>query len=480
MVMTSMGVFGFLSKAHSDQAVPTGDIAAQIELVDTKLQTQKENINAARKVLSQMDGAVDQVLARSTNEQGARNANTLRQQQAKDRTKLADDIGKAQIEIAKLNEEKSTITKDLRKIEAEVGPIKYIAAFIYGDNPDANVLEHAVRWVIILIVIVFDPLALTLLLAATKGIGWEREKKKKKEEPKIDTTKYEEQLKNLAYENQSLAQENNNLVDKIGVVTKESKEVEQDYKDKIVQLMNANSKIHELNEQLQQVAATPVDHTEINKKIAEYYAEMEPQYEPDDGPLTDEQVTQIKEAASKDLPIGKLKAKQELFGDIEPHGNLLQKHAMAVWKAENPGKTFKEYIDQFNQGLITELPWHHMDHIDKLNLSDRELITLKLGLEADNDPISGELKGFGIEFPKVAIKGDMFLRVDNLPSVLYKFNGNNWIKVNKNLSDSYVYDDAYINHLIEKIESGEYDPDLLSDIERERILNKLNSTKDLG
>ena len=480
MVMTSMGVFGFLSKAHSDQAVPTGDIAAQIELVDTKLQTQKENINAARKVLSQMDGAVDQVLERSKNEQGARNANTLRQQQAKDRAKLADDISKAQIEIAKLNEEKSTITKDLRKIEAEVGPIKYIAAFIYGDNPDANVLEHAVRWVIILIVIVFDPLALTLLLAATKGIGWEREKKKKKEEPKIDTTKYEEQLKNLAYENQALAQENNNLVDKIDVVAKESKEVEQDYKDKIVQLMNANSKIHELNEQLQQVAATPVDHTEINKKIAEYYAEMEPQYEPDDGPLTDEQVTQIKEAASKDLPIGKLKAKQELFGDIEPHGNLLQKHAMAVWKAENPGKTFKEYIDQFNQGLITELPWHHMDHIDKLNLSDRELITLKLGLEADNDPISGELKGFGIEFPKVAIKGDMFLRVDNLPSVLYKFNGNNWIKVNKNLSDSYVYDDAYINHLIEKIESGEYDPDLLSDIERERILNKLNSTKDLG
>jgi len=482
MVMTSMGVFGFLSKAHSDQAVPTGDIAAQIELVDTKLQTQKENISAARKVLSQMDGAVDQVLERSKNEQGARNANTLRQQQAKDRAKLADDISKAQVEIARLNEEKSVIAKDLRKVEAEVGPLKYIAALVYDDNPDVNALERAVRWVIILIVIVFDPLAITLLLAATKGIGWEREKKKKKEEPKIDTAKYEEQLKNLAYENQALAQENNNLVDKIGVVAKESKEVEQDYKDKIVQLMNANSKIHELTEQLQQVAvtATPVDHTEINKKIAEYYDEIEPQYEPDEGPLTDEQVTQIKEVASKDLPIGKLKAKQELFGDIEPHGNLLQKHAMAVWKAENPGKTFKEYIDQFNQGLITELPWHHMDHIDKLNLSDRELITLKLGLEADNDPNTGELKGFGIEFPKVAIKGDMFLRVDNLPSVLYKFNGNNWIKVNKNLSDSYVYDDAYINHLIEKIESGEYDPDLLSDIERERILNKLNNTKNLG
>ena len=464
MVMTSMGVFGFLSKAHSDQAVPTGDIAAQIELVDTKLQTQKENINAARKVLSQMDGAVDQVLARSTNEQGARNANTLRQQQAKDRTKLADDIGKAQIEIAKLNEEKSTITKDLRKIEAEVGPIKYIAAFIYGDNPDANVLEHAVRWVIILIVIVFDPLALTLLLAATKGIGWEREKKKKKEEPKVEVAKYEELMKNLAAENQALVEENNSLSGA--------------FQMKNTHLEIATAQVSSLTAQLRQKATTTpeIDHTEINKKIAEYYAASEPQYEPDDGPLTDDQVTQIKEVASKELPTGNLIAKTSLFEeDIEPYGNDLQKRAMEVWKGENPGKTFREYMIQYNQGLISELPWHHSEHVDKLNLSDRELINIKLGLEADNDLKAGEMKGFGITFPNTAEKGDMFLRVDVLPSVLYKYNGVNWIKTNKNLSDSYVYDDAYINHLIEKIGSGEYDPDLLSDIERERISIKLKS-----
>ena len=464
MVMTSMGVFGFLSKAHSDQAVPTGDIAAQIELVDTKLQTQKENINAARKVLSQMDGAVDQVLARSTNEQGARNANTLRQQQAKDRTKLADDIGKAQIEIAKLNEEKSTITKDLRKIEAEVGPIKYIAAFIYGDNPDANVLEHAVRWVIILIVIVFDPLALTLLLAATKGIGWEREKKKKKEEPKVEVAKYEELMKNLAAENQALVEENNSLSGA--------------FQMKNTHLEIATAQVSSLTAQLRQKATTTpeIDHTEINKKIAEYYAASEPQYEPDDGPLTDDQVTQIKEVASKELPTGNLIAKTSLFEeDIEPYGNDLQKRAMEVWKGENPGKTFREYMIQYNQGLISELPWHHSEHVDKLNLSDRDLINIKLGLEADNDLKAGEMKGFGIAFPNTAEKGDMFLRVDVLPSVLYKYNGVNWIKTNKNLSDSYVYDDAYINHLIEKIGSGEYDPDLLSDIERERISIKLKS-----
>jgi hypothetical protein len=199
-------------------------------------------------------------------------------------------------------------------------------------------------------------------------------------------------------------------------------------------------------------------------------------YEPDDGPLTDEQITQIKQVTITELPTGNLISKTSLFeDDIEPYGNDLQKRAMEVWKGENPGKTFREYMIKYNQGLISELPWHHSEHVDKLNLSDRDLINIKLGLEADNDIKAGEMKGFGIAFPNVAEKGDMFLRVDVLPSVLYKYNGVNWIKTNKNLSDSYVYDDAYINHLIEKIGSGEYDPDLLSDIERERISIKLKS-----
>ena len=70
----------------------------------------------------------------------------------------------------------------------------------------------------------------------------------------------------------------------------------------------------------------------------------------------------------------------------------------------------------------------------------------------------------------------MFLRVDNLPSQLYKYNGTQWIRVNKNLSDGYIYDDAYIEHLIQKVGSGEYDPDLLSDIEKERIAFKLRNS----
>jgi hypothetical protein len=87
---------------------------------------------------------------------------------------------------------------------------------------------------------------------------------------------------------------------------------------------------------------------------------------------------------------------------------------------------------------------------------------------------TGEVKGFGTSFPAKSLKGDMFLRVDQMPSVLYKFNGTNWIEVDKALSDQHAYNEAYIDHLISKIVSGEYDPELLSDAERASIEQRLN------
>ena len=174
MLLTSMGVFGYLSKAHLDQAVPSGDVAAKVQIFDDKIKTQRDNIDAARKALKQMDESVDQTMSRSNDEKGADKAAALRRSQAKERATLQNDISKAQKEITVLQEQRAPIASEMRKVEAEVGPIKYIAALVYGDNPEANVLEKAVRWVIILIVVVFDPLALTLLLAATKTFEWER------------------------------------------------------------------------------------------------------------------------------------------------------------------------------------------------------------------------------------------------------------------------------------------------------------------
>jgi hypothetical protein len=182
MLITSMGIFGFLSKAHLDQAVPTGDVQDKVALIDEKIRTEKDNVDAARKALKQMDESVDQTMARSTDEKGADKAAALRRSQQRERTNLQNDIAKAQKHIAALNEERAPIAKDLRKIEAEVGPIKYIAALIYGDNPDTNLLEKAVRWVIIIIVMVFDPLAVILLIASQISFQWFRQSKDEDEE----------------------------------------------------------------------------------------------------------------------------------------------------------------------------------------------------------------------------------------------------------------------------------------------------------
>ena len=174
MIITSMGIFGFLSKAHSDAGLVSGDVQAKIAVYDEKIKTARENIDANRKQLRQMDEAVDQLMGRSTDEKGADKANAVRRSQQRDRAAIARDIEANQKLIAKLNDEAAPIRAEVRKVEAEVGPIKYIAAFIYGDNPDANVLEKAVTWVIIIIVSVFDPLAVILLLASQYSFQWFR------------------------------------------------------------------------------------------------------------------------------------------------------------------------------------------------------------------------------------------------------------------------------------------------------------------
>jgi hypothetical protein len=405
MVLTSMGVFGFLSKAHLDQAVPSGDVAAKVQIFDDKIKTQQDNIKAARAALTQMDAAVDQTMSRTTTEQGADKAANLRRSQARERTALQNDISKAQTEITKLQEQRAPIASEMRKVEAEVGPIKYIAALIYGDNPEANTLEKAVRWVIILIVVVFDPLALTLLLAATKTFEWERSAKntntKRKDDPFEDWTKED-----------------------FDAVNKSLKDAEETPPEpEIVEEVQPEKKVRWAGFGFPMLSI-------FNKK------EEEP-----------------KEESVEQLVI-------DDSHDEVPHDDP-EKEAKRRWKEENPNNTIKRQVRLKEIGAIAEVPWQNPKY--------------NIGLQADNVPTgpTGEVKGFGTAFPTNANKGDMFLRVDQLPTQLYKFNGVQWIAVDKGLTDNYTYDDAYIDHLINKIDSGEYDLDLLSDAERDAIETKL-------
>lgn len=181
MLLTSMGIFGFLSKAHLDQAVPTGDVSAKLSLIDERIKTEKENLNASRQELNQLDVQVNQTIARTdgaTDTRAVERSIQIRRNQQKDRNRILNEIGTTQAKIAKLQEERAPIASEVRKVEAEVGPIKYIAALMYGDNIDEGLLEKAVRIVTIMIVVVFDPLAVLMLVAA----NWQLKQQKPKYE----------------------------------------------------------------------------------------------------------------------------------------------------------------------------------------------------------------------------------------------------------------------------------------------------------
>ena len=165
MFITSMGIFGFLSKAHMDQTLSVGDNSLLIERIDRKIDREKVKITDAETVVAQLDKTV-QVLIDYDRIRGESGAIAVRESENEERATLSNIIDQAYSKIDTLSVEKLELDKEQLELEAEVGPIKYIAAFIYGDELDKTLLERAVRWIIITIIFVFDPLAVLLIVAA--------------------------------------------------------------------------------------------------------------------------------------------------------------------------------------------------------------------------------------------------------------------------------------------------------------------------
>lgn len=443
-----------------------------------------------------MDGAVDAVLSRSSNEQGARNANNLRNQQAKDRTKLQDDIGKAQTEIAKLNEERAAIARDLRKIEAEVGPVKYVAALIYGDNPDANLLERSVRWVIILIVAVFDPLAIVLILAGTKQMQWGMEawraRRKEKDKPFQDArmiAELHEMVNKLTEENEQFYTQNQQLL-----------KLEQDYKDTTVELMHVRLRVVELTEEnellstqkenlLQDLLQRYPDALQADRlKIAELTAQLEAQYAqhttPPDTEATERQAAAIaqltQESANMEAQYNRvLYQLMQANQDNEIQATLLANALQRGQDADDQRHHAYTVLEQRDQELA-QLKVDRdalVEHINELQRTPPAP-----AYEPDDGPLTDqqveqivELTSvpprvdFGSEFPNSPGKGDMFLRTDFKPSRLFKWNEQTWILINKNTTDAYAYNEMYVGFLIQKLQDREYEWDDLSATEQQQV-----------
>jgi len=355
MIITSMGIFGFLSRAHIEQSAPIGDSVAQIEIIDERIAIEQEVIEQYRRDLTILNQQIERFSELGAVTRGV----NARAAQQEERQAIFDRIESSQQTITDLRQQRAPFAADVRKIETEVGPIKYIAALIYGDNPDQNLLEKAVRWVIILLVVVFDPLAIMLVLAAVESIKW-------------------------------------------------------------------------------------------NRETRAIVAPTTPAYESDDGPLTDEQLEEIEAA------VASLKKSSESQSILEQHPYLSQ-------------------------------PFPHFDNLQPMVAPGTEPAVEEIFVddEAAFEELSSESAAelpenvriadttYGNRFPESPKKGDLHVRTDYVPTQLYKYIGTRWIEIYKNTTDSYAYNSAYIDFLIENIEKGLYDPELLTDSEREQISTRL-------
>ena len=179
--ITSMGIFGFLSKAHLDQVKPTSSNNIKIELIDKQIEQEQKVIVRSQSTLDRLDKALDVYIDKEYVSRGLKE----RKKQKEERDELNLSINNASDKISELTLKKSELKLEQDKIEAEVGPIKYIAELIYGDEAK-DYFDHAVRGVIMVLIFVFDPLAVLLLIAANISLRtWKNaraEKKKIKDE----------------------------------------------------------------------------------------------------------------------------------------------------------------------------------------------------------------------------------------------------------------------------------------------------------
>lgn len=453
-------------------------------------------VKAAREEIARLRGQAEAQIAQS-NELINRLRSQLGQDTGVDIDAVIDEqnvkIKAANAEIDTLTADTYALEAEYRQLEAEVGPVKYIAEMIYGEA-DRDILEQAVRWVIIIIVVVFDPLAIMMLLAATESFGWAREQRNERQQIESTGTTPHDGVHDTDQDQQTGSESDPDPGADEDAGEKVPGEVDGtgDSPDQTVEPTSesadgeADQEVKDEGSKLVFPVPEPLDPDEFKEEENEEHPREVAEIEPEDaeklrdgqeqervqGPNEDDSIVVAKQntidVQSPDpderdweydgdgTRIYKLDAGyhtkmlvDEEDWDVVHSGKLAKK----IWKANNRDDTLKRQERLVEIGKIDEVPWHQLKPV------------------AD-DLVSGDIS-FGIKFPEEPIKGDTYIRVDFLPTKLFKFNGQNWIEVNKENTDSFTYNEEYIDHLIEKLGSGEYDPEMLNDNERDQIEARL-------
>lgn len=421
MMLTSMGIFGLLSKAHLEQTSPVANNEVQITRLDQQIAREQSRIADSEEVISQLDQTV-QTLIDFDRIRGDDGALAVRESQAEQRELLRQTIDTAQAELDRLEDQKLELTQELTAIALEVGPVKYLAELVYGTETDRT--EEAVRWVIIAFIFVFDPMAILLLMAANYTFD-QRNKKpvevvhqepiiENKEEPNVEKTT--EELNNDDTTNDADTTITSQQSDSEPEVTAAGSTIR----------TNNLQETDERTDERDFVPVQPEGSIDIITSIQDQPSSV------------DDAAQAMAESAAK-----KKEPNKEIITD-------------GVTPIIDVGDGYVEYNN-------------HLYQKDALKEINPSLFSLKI----DNASIPNS--SFGTQFPKIAKKKDMFVRVDVIPNKVYRFEGSKWIEINKNLSNTYLYDQEYIKYLVEKIDKGEYDIDLLSEQEKIQIEEYLSS-----
>ena len=188
MFITSMGIFGYLSKAHIDQGTGTAELYLKVERIDNSISSERKIIERAEKQIGMLDSALDKYIELGAITKGL----GKREEQEEERNLLNTTVSNAQLRIDDLLDEKTEFNLQIKNFEAEVGPLKYISALFFGEDA-LDYIDRSVRYVILILVFVFDPLAVLLIIAANMSFNEynakvKRRKNRKKNKGDITTT----------------------------------------------------------------------------------------------------------------------------------------------------------------------------------------------------------------------------------------------------------------------------------------------------
>jgi hypothetical protein len=291
----------------------------------TDVQAARNEIARLRSIAEQQIADSDKLIARLREQLGTEDiqaiANSVNEQQ--------NIIVQANTNIDTLEEQKYTLQIEYRKLEAEVGPVKYLAEFIYGQSANDNLLEEAVRWVILIIIFVFDPLAVLLLIASQQTFEIRRESKLRAKAALV------------AEENQRIQLKKEETDKKIQAIISRNNYLQEEKQND--QSLNSSDE-HELS--------APAESSDEYSSGAAGGADKENN--------TDE-IVHITTGAqynggdsSSRMDDNETQRHQELELLEQDEG---YKNAKQDWKSLNPDQNIKFWKDQYIKGKIDELPW---------------------------------------------------------------------------------------------------------------------------